>query len=158
MTDESGFGGSFRFLAKGDFKDLVLSTLKDKPMHGYEVMKVLGERFHGFYKPSAGAVYPALRALLRDRFVATDGEERRKTYHITARGRGYLRHRKAAFEKRFRAFEGAVGPERAALFRELRSTAKTFATVLREITPQQAKAARALVVEIRERILRIMSE
>ena len=158
MTDEPGFGGSFRFLAKGDFKGLVLRALKDRPMHGYELMKVLEERFHGFYKPSAGAIYPALRALLREGYVATNGEERRRTYHITAKGRGYLRRRKAEVEKRFRAFEAAVGPERAALFRELRMTGRTFATNLREITPRQAKSLRALLVEMRERMLRIMSE
>ncbi len=158
VTDEPGFGGSFRFLAKGDFKGLVLRLLKDKPMHGYEVMKVLEERFHGFYKPSAGAIYPALRALLREGYVATNGEERRRTYHITGKGRAYLRRRKAEFEKRFRAFEAAVGPERAALFRELRMTGRTFATNLREITPRQAKSLRALLAEMRERMLRIMAE
>jgi len=156
--DDLGFGGSFKFLAKGDFKGLLLRSLKDKPMHGYEVMKALEERFHGFYRPSAGAIYPALRALLREGLVATDGEVRRRTYHITAKGRAYLRHRKAEFEQRFRAFEAAVGPERAALFRELRTTAKTFATALREITPRQAKAVRALLVDIRERMVRIMTE
>jgi len=157
VKDEPGFGGSFRFLAKGDFKGLVLRALRDKPMHGYEVMKALEERFHGFYKPSAGAVYPALRALLREGHVATNGEERRRTYHITVKGRAYLRRRKAEFEQRFRAFESAVGPERAALFRELRTTGRVFAANLREITPRQAESLRTLLVEIRERMLRIMT-
>ncbi|HII41485.1 MAG TPA: PadR family transcriptional regulator, partial [Thermoplasmata archaeon] len=63
MTSQDGFGGTHHFLAKGDFTGLLLVVLREKPMHGYEVMKALEERFHGFYKPSPGAIYPALRSL-----------------------------------------------------------------------------------------------
>jgi len=153
------FGGStFPFLAKGRFKILLLRTLQDRPMHGYEVMKVLEERFQGFYKPSAGAIYPALRSLLRERYVTVTGTARRKTYQITAKGRASLKGHEADMEKRFRAFEAAVGPERAALFRELRSTGKLLGQNLRSITPEQAKKMRKVVMQMRERMMEILAE
>ncbi len=152
------FGGSFHFLAKGDFKGLLLHILEERPMHGYEIMKALEERYQGFYKPSPGAIYPALRALLRKGLVSVSGEERRKTYRITKEGRAYLRSRRKEIERRFRAFEAAVGPERAALFREFRTTGKLLAANLRDVTPEQAEELRKLVIEMREKALRILSK
>ncbi len=127
-------------------------------MHGYEIIKAVEERYHGFYKPSAGAIYPALRALLRKGYLSVSGEERRKTYRITREGKAYLRSRRKEIEERFRAFESAVGPERAALFREFRATGKLLRTNMSEVTPKQADALRRVVIEMREKALRILSK
>ena len=79
MLPKERFGGSIHFLARGDFTGLVLSVLQEKPMHGYEIMKALEVRTHGFYKPSAGSVYPAVKSLLGKGYVTVSGGERRKT-------------------------------------------------------------------------------
>lgn len=158
MSAPGRFGGSFHFLAKGDFKGLVLHLLEVRPMHGYEVIKAIEERYQGVYKPSPGAIYPALRALLRNGYVSVSGEERRKTYRITRKGKTYLRSRRTEIERRFRAFEATVGPERAALFREFRNTGKILATNMRDVTPKQAEELRKLVAEMREKVLRILSK
>ena len=42
-----GFRGE-RIFHKGDFKYLILDLLKDKPRHGYEIIRDLEESFHGF--------------------------------------------------------------------------------------------------------------
>ena len=47
----------------GEVKFVVLRMLKEKPMHGYEVMRALEERMAGCYTPSAGTVYPTLQLL-----------------------------------------------------------------------------------------------
>jgi DNA-binding PadR family transcriptional regulator len=57
--------GHARFFEKGDLKYVILDLLKDKPRHGYEIIRALEDRFHGF-TPSAGSVYPTLQ-LLDDR-------------------------------------------------------------------------------------------
>lgn len=158
MSAPDRFVGSFHFLAKGDFKGLVLHLLQERPMHGYEIIKALEERYHGVYKPSAGAIYPALRSLLRKGLVSVSGEERRKTYRITRAGQTYLRSRRNEIEKRFRAFEKMIGPERAGLFREFRATGKLLRTNLRDVTSTQAEELRQVMVEMREKILRILSK
>src|SRR5256712_6339876 len=158
MSGPEKFGGFFHFFGKGDFKGLVLHLLEERPMHGYEIIKAIEERYHGFYKPSAGAIYPALRALLRKGYLSVSGEERRKTYRITREGKAYLRSRRKEIEERFRAFESAVGPERAALFREFRATGKLLRTNMSEVTPKQANELRQLVIEMREKVMRILSK
>jgi len=148
MSAPEKFGGFFHFFGKGDFKGLVLHLLEERPMHGYEIIKAIEERYHGFYKPSAGAIYPALRALLRKGYLSVSGEERRKTYRITREGKAYLRSRRKEIEQRFRAFESAVGPQRAALLR----------TNMSEVTPKQADELRGIVIEMRKKVLRILSK
>ncbi len=77
---------------------------------------------------------------------------------ITRDGKAYLRSRRKEIEDRFHAFESAVGPERAALFREFRSTGKLLATNMREVTPKQAEELRKVVAGMREKVLRILSK
>jgi len=158
VSSPEKFGGFFHFFGKGDFKELVLRLLEERPMHGYEIIKAIEERYHGFYKPSAGAIYPALRALSRKGYLSVSGEERRKTYRITRDGKAYLRSRRKEIEARFRAFESAVGPERAALFREFRATGKLLRANMSDVTPKQAEELRRMVVEMREKALRILSK
>ena len=52
-----------RFFERGDLKYVILDLLTDKPRHGYEIIRELEDRFHGFYTPSAGKVYPTLQLL-----------------------------------------------------------------------------------------------
>ena len=158
MPAKDGFGGTFHFLAKGDFAGLLLFALQEKPMHGYEIMKALEDRFHGFYKPSAGAVYPALRSLHRRGLLTVTGAERRKVYRITPTGKAYLQTTRKELRARLNAFTRRLGPERAAMFREFRTTGRLLTTNMRDVTPAQAKELRGVMVEMRERIIRILAE
>jgi DNA-binding PadR family transcriptional regulator len=158
MMNRETFGGSFHFLARGDFAGLVLTVLREKPMHGYEIMKALEGRFQGFYKPSPGSIYPALKSLLGKGYVTVTGEERRKTYRITPKGRDYLKGARAGVKAHFEALQKALGPERAAMFREFRQTGRLVATNIRNVTPKQARELREVLHEMRERILRILAE
>ncbi len=146
------------FLGKGGFRVLVLRALNERPMYGYEVIKSLEERFQGFYRPSAGAVYPALRSLQREGLVAVRGSERRKVYRITPKGRAHLRDRREEMRRHFASIEAAVGPERAALLRELRETGRLLMPNLRTITPRQAVELRRAVVEMRARVAAVLAE
>jgi DNA-binding PadR family transcriptional regulator len=74
----------------GEVKFVILRLLREKPRHGYEIIKALEERMGGHYTPSAGTVYPTLQ-LLEDqglvRGVETDG---RRVYHLTPEGEAFL--------------------------------------------------------------------
>lgn len=143
---------------KGRFRILVLRSIQDKPMHGYEVIRSLEARAHGFYKPSPGAVYPALRSLLREGLVQVSGGERRKVYRITRKGRAFLRSREAEIERRYRSFEESVGPERAALLRDMRTMGKLMTVLIKDLTPEQAKEIAAVLRESKKKVLEIVGE
>lgn len=79
-----------RFFEKGDLKYIILDLLKDKPSHGYEIIKAMEERFHGFYSPSAGSVYPTLQLLEDMGCVKSLEQDGKKVYTITEEGRKFL--------------------------------------------------------------------
>ena len=64
-----------RIFHKGDFKYVILDLLKDKPRHGYEIIRELENQFNGFYTPSPGAVYPTLQYLEEMEFVTSESRD-----------------------------------------------------------------------------------
>ena len=74
----------------GEVKFVILRLLREKPRHGYEVIKALEEQMHGFYTPSAGTVYPTLQLLEDEGYVRVVEADGKKVYHITPAGERYL--------------------------------------------------------------------
>jgi DNA-binding PadR family transcriptional regulator len=82
--------GQERMFQKGDFKYFILDLLKDKPRYGYEVIRELEERSHGFYSPSPGVVYPTLQYLEDMGYVTSREQNGKKVYTITQEGLKFL--------------------------------------------------------------------
>jgi DNA-binding PadR family transcriptional regulator len=74
----------------GEVKFVILRLLKEKPRHGYEIIKALGEKMGGYYTPSAGTVYPTLQLLEDEGYVRADDSDGKKVYHVTPEGERYL--------------------------------------------------------------------
>lgn len=67
-------------------KYIVLKIIKDKPTHGYEIIKIVELRSKGRWTPSTGSIYPILESLESNGFIQSQEIERRKVYSITPRG------------------------------------------------------------------------
>jgi DNA-binding PadR family transcriptional regulator len=80
-----------RFFGRGDMKFVLLELLRERPMHGYEMMKALEERSGGFYTPSPGSIYPTLQMLEDRGYVNVKDVEGKKVYSITDAGQELLR-------------------------------------------------------------------
>ncbi|PZT76609.1 MULTISPECIES: PadR family transcriptional regulator [unclassified Streptomyces] len=76
--------------AHGRLRLYLLKLLDEAPRHGYEVIRLLEERFQGLYAPSAGTVYPRLAKLEAEGLVTHATEGGRKVYSITDEGRAEL--------------------------------------------------------------------
>lgn len=81
--------------AHGRLRLYLLKLLDEAPRHGYEVIRLLEERFQGLYAPSAGTVYPRLAKLEAEGLVTHATEGGRKVYSITDAGRTELAGRSA---------------------------------------------------------------
>jgi DNA-binding PadR family transcriptional regulator len=88
-----------RLFEKGDLKYVILDLIKDKPSHGYEIIRALGDRFHGFYTPSAGSVYPTLQLLEDMGHVSSSEQDGKRIYTITPEGRQFLKDRGETIDK-----------------------------------------------------------
>jgi PadR family transcriptional regulator PadR len=81
---------------QGTLQMLILKTLALEPMHGYGIGMRLEQISRGVFRVNAGSLFPALRRLERDGFIAgewqtTENNRRAKYYKLTAEGRNSLR-------------------------------------------------------------------
>lgn len=67
-------------------KYIVLKIIKEKPTHGYDIIKTVELRSNGRWTPSAGSIYPILEKLESKGFIQSEEVERRKVYKITSKG------------------------------------------------------------------------
>lgn len=88
-----------RTFEKGGLKYIILDLIKEKPSHGYEIIRTMEEYFHGFYSPSAGSIYPTLQMLEDMGYVDSLERDGKKVYSITAAGKEFLRERRDVVAK-----------------------------------------------------------
>jgi DNA-binding PadR family transcriptional regulator len=85
---------SERTESKGHLDLLILAVLANEPAHGYRIIACLRERSSGTFDLPEGTVYPALHRLEADGLVTSEwqvaGGRRRRSYHLSARGRDLL--------------------------------------------------------------------
>ena len=81
--------------------------IAEKPRHGYEIIKTLGERVGGDYSPSPGVVYPTL-TLIEEMGYATAAQETggRKLYTITTEGEAFLAANRPQVDAIFARLDG----------------------------------------------------
>ena len=77
----------------GRLRLYLLKLLDEAPRHGYEVIRLLQDRFMGVYAPSPGTIYPRLARLEEEGLVTHDEADGRKVYRITEKGREELHMR-----------------------------------------------------------------
>jgi DNA-binding PadR family transcriptional regulator len=77
----------------GRLRLYLLKLLDEAPRHGYEVIRLLQDRFLGVYSPSPGTIYPRLARLEEEGLVTHDEVDGRKIYRITDKGREELHTR-----------------------------------------------------------------
>jgi DNA-binding PadR family transcriptional regulator len=81
-----GFG-PFGRARRGMIRAAVLTVLADEPMHGYQIMQQLEERSGGFWRPSAGSVYPTLQLLEDQGLVKSEEVEGKRVFALTDAGK-----------------------------------------------------------------------
>jgi len=92
FDEERFFRGSRRRASfqRGDLKYVILDLLKDKPRHGYDIIRELEEQSYGFYKPSPGVIYPTLQMMEEMGYATSAEQEGKKIYSITEEGLTFL--------------------------------------------------------------------
>lgn len=121
--DWGGFGENFRIgrmLASGDLRLVALFLIEQQPRHGYDLIKAVEEKSHGFYSPSPGIVYPALTFLEEAGYVTSSAEGNKKLYTITQEGKAHLADNREAIEATL-DFLGKAGEKMSAWREKMKS-------------------------------------
>jgi DNA-binding PadR family transcriptional regulator len=77
----------------GRLRLYLLKLLEESPRHGYEVIRLLQDRFLGVYSPSPGTIYPRLARLESEGLVTHEVVKGKKVYSLTDKGREELERR-----------------------------------------------------------------
>ena len=157
-------GGGRRRQRRGDIKYALLELLAEQPRHGYELIKELEQRYAGFYRPSPGSVYPTLQLLEDEGHLTSELVDGKRIYTITESGRQLLTEHQqrradegdAGWRHGFR--RGHVGPELDDLRRSSMALAASVMQVGIHGTPDQARAAVALLDGVRREIYAILAQ
>ncbi|SDX95949.1 DNA-binding transcriptional regulator, PadR family [Micromonospora pattaloongensis] len=119
----------------GRLRLYLLNLLEGGPKHGYELIRLLEDRFLGLYAPSAGTIYPRLQRMEAEGLVTHTAAGGRKVYEITDAGRAELRQRAG---------------ELAALESDIRASVEDLAALAGEIQNEVRGSVRDLKRELRE--------
>jgi DNA-binding PadR family transcriptional regulator len=77
-----------RIFGRGELKEAIVMVLASLgEVHGYGILNELKERVGGGWRPSPGAIYPALVALVESGHIATVERDGSRLYSLTERGR-----------------------------------------------------------------------
>jgi len=79
-------GGGGPRARRGDVRAAALALLRERPMHGYEMIQELEERTGGRWRPSAGSIYPTLQLLEDEGLVAAEEIDGKRRFTLTADG------------------------------------------------------------------------
>lgn len=122
----------------GRLRLYLLRLLDEQPRHGYEVIRLLRDRFMGVYAPSPGTIYPRLARLEEEGLVTHDEENGRKVYRITEAGRAELRSRGAELDE----LEAELSESVSDIVREVREDVRDTVRSLREELTRAAREMR----------------
>ena len=111
----------------GRLRLYLLKLLEESPRHGYEVIRLLQDRFLGVYSPSPGTIYPRLARLETEGLVTHEVIKGKKVYQLTDKGRAELERRM---------------DELADLEEEISASAQEFAREVQEDVRQTVRTLR----------------
>jgi DNA-binding PadR family transcriptional regulator len=122
----------------GRLRLYLLKLLEESPRHGYDVIRLLEDRFMGLYAPSPGTIYPRLQRLEAEGLVTQSQEGGRKVYQITDAGRQELASRREELEELETEISGSVH----GLAREIRDEVRGSVRDLKQELRQAAREMR----------------
>lgn len=152
-----GRGGGGRGRARrGDVRASILALLKDRPMHGYEMIQEIGERSGGAWRPSPGSVYPTLQLLEDEGLITSRSEGGKNLFTLTDSGRAEAESGpEAPWEEAGRTFDWDTMNEiRQAGF----GLMEAFGQVWKTGTPEQRQKALGVINDTRKKLYLILAD
>jgi len=147
---------------KGDLKYVILDLIKEKPRYGYEIIRALEERSHGFYAPSPGVVYPTLQMLEEMGYASAIERDGKKVYTITEEGRQFLAERKDLADEVKNQMKRHWNPENIGamgqMMGEFSKLGRLMSRRLRHVDPEKVRRISEVVSRAHQEIEDILEE
>jgi DNA-binding PadR family transcriptional regulator len=143
--------------ARGDVRAAILALLGEGPRNGYQIMSEIEERSNGAWRPSPGAVYPALQQLADEGLVEAEESGGRRTFSLTDAGRRYVEENPERARAAWESMAEGGGTEIPGLFAQAARLGGSIVQMAHAGTPEQVQAAEALLDATRRRMYQILA-
>lgn len=143
---------------RGDVRAAILALLREGPMNGYQIMSEIEERSSGAWRPSPGAVYPALSQLADEGLIAGEESGGRRTYALTQAGREYIEQNPERARGAWESAEQQEAWQVPGLFAEAARLGGGIVQLAHAGTPEQIRAAERLLAKARRDLYRILAD
>lgn len=144
---------------RGDIRAAALALLAEKPMHGYEMIQEVEERSGGFWRPSAGSIYPTLQLLEDEGLIVGEETDGKRRFTLTQEGKKIASERSnEAGSLPWEQVRTSARPETVQLGHSLKQLAEAASQALRVGDESQQARIRELLDESRRGIYSILAE
>ncbi len=134
----------------GSLRLYLLRLLDEEPRHGYEVIRLLRDRFMGVYSPSPGTIYPRLARLEEEGLVTHDEVDGRKVYRITELGREELRSRSDELDELEEELSASVSDIVREVREDVRETVRSLREELTWAARESRRASKDVTTDVRD--------
>ncbi|MFE6967844.1 PadR family transcriptional regulator [Isoptericola sp. NPDC057653] len=153
-----GHRGGGRRAGRGEIRAALLLLLSEQPMHGYQVITELASRTDGRWRPSPGAVYPAISQLQDEGLVSVADDGGRRLASLTDEGRAYVEEHRDELGNPWQKV--AEDPRRQGheLHVAMRALGGAVEQVARAGSRAQAEAAAAVLDRARREVYLVLAD
>lgn len=156
------FGGGQRRrgsrASRGDIRLAALGLLAEQPMHGYQLMREISTRSEGVWRPSPGAIYPALQQLEDEGLIEPERAEGKRVFTLTADGRQYVEEHRDEIDAVWQSTADSVDEDWTELATTGKQVMQAFWQVITAGNRRQVAAATELMADTRRKLYRILAE
>src|SRR5215468_7631974 len=142
--------------SRGDVRAAILALLREGPRNGYQIMSEIEERSGGAWRPSPGAVYPALQQLADEGLVEAEESGGRRTFSLTDAGRRHIEENPEMARAAWESMATDNSDEMPGLFAQAAQLAGSIVQMAHVGTPGQVRAAEALLEQTRHEMYQIL--
>jgi DNA-binding PadR family transcriptional regulator len=144
--------------SRGDVRAAILALLQEGPRNGYQIMSDIEERTNGAWRPSPGAVYPALQQLADEGLIAGEESGGRRTFALTDAGREYVQRNPEMARGAWESAEQQEAWQVPGLFSEAARLGGGIMQIAHAGTPAQVRAAERLLQRTRRELYQILAD
>jgi DNA-binding PadR family transcriptional regulator len=143
---------------RGDVRAAILALLAEEPRNGYQLIQAIEERSNGEWRPSPGAVYPALQQLADEGLIEAEEHEGRRTFRLSDAGRGYVEEHADEVHDPWEAMTSEVRDDVRDLFKTSARTGAAIMQIVHTGTESQVTQATEILTETRRRLYHLLAE
>jgi DNA-binding PadR family transcriptional regulator len=144
--------------SRGDVRAAILALLREGPRNGYQIMSEIEERSDGAWRPSPGAVYPALSQLADEGLIEGEESGGRRTFSLTDAGRRYVEDNPDMARGAWESMAQHQTGEIPGLFAQAARLGGSIVQMAHAGTPEQIHAAERLLEQTRRRLYQILAD